>query len=111
MFRAFLIVNGTPDETRLEQLENAGRLIHYVLKQCGTTPHLSSLHHVWVAVQKNFTMFELELFPGEVLQTPQHIQLPSTAKPLHAVTETNWIIHCVHIAPGYQGLMALLSPL
>ena len=58
-------------------------------------------------MRKNLTLFEEEMFPGETLQKPRHIQLPATARPLHAVTELDWIIHRVHIATGFRGFTAL----
>ena len=106
--RAFAVNrDGTPDETNLSHLEIVARFLHTVLEHLGQSPHLQSITHIWDMTSRAIIMMEQECFPGEPVQTPNHIALPSRPRPISAVAEHSWHYGRQHVLPGWRSLLRL----
>ena len=108
MCRAFAVNrDGSPDEANLSHLEMVARFLHAVLEHLGTSPHLQSLTHIWDMTSRALIMMEQECFPGEPTETPNHIALPSTPRPISALAEDSWHYGRQHVLAGWRSLLQL----
>lgn len=87
ILQVFMFANNAPSDRRIHTIVTWVRLFCDILGHVGTSPHLQSFRTLWTTGTHALCMLEEAVFPGDPIETSQHLVEPRHPRALSALTE------------------------